>query len=166
MNLADLRQSLLNRAKELILQDGDISPVVFFIRDQEIVGMAPAPTELVPKEIEKPLRMRVALWTLGVMLRATPPPAAWDSVILVSTGWTVKSAVGDPVPKPPLAKHPERVEALVAVHSCGHNNHNAELIPFSRTPDGPVFEESLGKGEKVESLLLDAFWEGYKGKAK
>jgi len=161
MGLTEIKEPLLTKAKEIILEKGDVAPIVFFVKEQRVVGMAPVQTELVPERIEERFKPRAAMYILGLRVRIIPTPEPWDSICYIATMWTVKTVPGEPPPKPPLAEHPMRVEVLTITFSRGKGDHEMEAIPFYRSPDGPVFQEPLEKVERVESRLLDAFWAGY-----
>jgi len=159
--LEEIKGTILKTARETILDEGDIAPTVFFVREQRVVGIGPLGTVPVPERIEEHLKTRVAMYLLGGLMKLKPPPEEWDSVAFISTAWMVKPEPGEPMPRPPLAEHPRRVEVVILTYSRGQGDHNMEIIPFFRTPDGPVFEPPLEKADKIESPVMDAFWSGY-----
>jgi len=161
MGLESLKEPILGTAREMILREGDIPPTVFLVREQEVVGMAPLGTVPVPEQLERHMKTRVGMYFLGGLLRLKPPPVSWDSVAFISTAWMVSPTPEEPVPRPPLSEHPRRTEVLVLTYSRGQDDHDMEVIPFFRSPDGPVFEAPLEKAEKVESVVMDSFWKGY-----
>jgi len=161
MGLESLKGPILDTARQIVLDEGDVAPMVFFIREQKGVGIAPLGTVPVPERIEEHLKTRTAMYLLGAAVRVKPPPEKWDSVAFVAAAWMVKPEPGEPMPKPPLAEHPRRTEVLILTYSRGEGDHDMEAIPFFRSPDGPVFEPPLEKAEKIESAVMDAFWAGY-----
>jgi len=165
MGLEQIKEKILDTAREIILDEGDVAPMVFLIKEQEVIGVAPLGTVPVPERIEEHLKTRVAMYLLGGMMRIKPPPAKWDSIAFVATAWIVEPKPGEPEPKPPLSEHPRRTEGLILTYSRGEGDHDMEAISFFRTPDGPVFQAALEKAEKIESIVMDAFWAGYHLKA-
>jgi len=156
-----VKQPVLQAAREIVLDLGDVSPVVFLVKEQRIVTMTPLGTVPVPERIEENMKTRAAMYLYGGMVRVNPPPVEWDSVAFIATAWAVKPEPGEPMPKGPLARHPRRVEVLVFAYSRGPGDHDMEVIPFFRTPDGPVFEAPMERGTNIESLVMDSFWAGY-----
>jgi len=63
-----------------------------------------------------------------------------------------------------LSEHPKRILCITLSYSEGISKHKMLEVPFQKTPDGPVFEESLSEfeeGAKMESIVMDNFWRGY-----
>jgi len=162
--LEQIKDDIVKTAKEIILDEGDIAPMVFFIREQRVVGVSPLGTVPVPERVEEHMKTRVAMYLLGGLVRLQPPPIEWDSVAFVSTAWMVKAMPWEPEPRPPLSQHPRRTEVLILTYSRGEDDHDMEVIPFFRSPDGPVFEPPMEREEKVDSVVMDSFWRGYEFK--
>jgi len=81
------------------------------------------------------------------------------SVAFISEAWMVRTKEGQNPPKPPLSEHPEREEILVLVWGQKKGEYRSKMYVIEKVPDGPVFSE-MEEPEKVESYLLDVFFDG------
>ena len=171
MGLEKLKGPLLKTARKIILEEGDIYPMVFYTLKQEIVGMAPLAVEFGPLEPPGRFKTRVAMRLLGfaTRIKGIEYTKDFDAILLLSTAWSASAKTEEEKRELKrwvsegklLSDYPGKFETLILSYSEGLGKNSAEAIPFFRTPDGPVFEAPLGKPDRMESPVLDNFWRGY-----
>jgi len=159
----EVRKAILDTMKEELTDEGELLPMIFYIKDQEIVGATSPPLAL-DKHVAMSLTGLLTK-TIGFKFKKD-----FDSIVFAHSAWMV-IAEGDKELErwfkegKRVSEHPKKIEILLIVHSEGRGKHFSIAVPFYQTPDGPVFENPIESvGHRVESYLVDSFWKGYEAK--
>jgi len=170
-----IKKSILSAAREIMLNQ-PLCPMLFLSKKGGIVAIIPLvlfaeklKKEGLLKNLSEREKNRLVLRYIGNLLRKGG--IKFDSIYVVQEGWMLKAdALRSKeeflkcLEKGIIKDHPKKVEVLALLYSEGIGKHQAEAIPFFKTPDGPVFEEPISsKIFEVQSILLDNFWNGYGG---
>jgi len=137
-------------AREMILDYGSAMPTLFVdTKDEGIVAIP------LPQFTEK--TKHGMMFMLGLAFRKKKV----NSVAFVSEAWMVRVGEGESMPEPPLSEHPKREEILCLIWGR-KGNYQSKAYIIEKTPDGPLFSD-MGEPDRVESRLLDRFFEGLGG---
>jgi len=177
MGFEKLKDPVLSAAKETILNEGDLSPVVLFSLRDKIVSVIPL--RIFKEQVEKAgvperYQLRLAMALLGGATRLAREQFGkdFDAILLCHSAWIVKARGKEERTEieqwirqgRSLSEHPKRILCITLSYSEGISKHKMLEVPFQKTPDGPVCEESLSEfeeGAKMESIVMDNFWRGY-----
>jgi len=173
-----IRKTILTVAREIMLNE-PLSPMLFLSKEGRVVAILPLALlalrfekEQLFKNLSEKEKNRFVMRYAGSLVRERG--IEFDSIYVVQEGWMLRADAfrsGEEFTKWLLEKriqdHPEKVEVLTLSYSEGMGKHEVEAIPFFQTPEGPVVEQSISsKMLEVESILLDNFWDGYRGKGR
>ena len=141
----ELPDQILDIAREFFLDHGEISPILFLKKGDKISGVI-AFNQLSPE------RKYELMYSIGQRVRQEKVEV--EEVYFIHEGWMKK---GEP-PSLPIRDLPDKEECLVVTWGRKGKYKSRALI-IERTKDGPVFTP-IEEPDKVESPLLDKFWEG------
>jgi len=151
MKPEDIRK-MTDIAREMVLDQGTVPPALFLRTKDEGMVVVELP-ELTPETKYKTMFM------LGLAFKRRKV----SSVAFVSKAWMVRTKGRESPLKLPISEHPEKEEVLLVIWGTKKGKYRSKAYLIQQTPDGPVFTEEA-EPERVESYLLDTFFDGLESK--
>lgn len=149
-------------AVENALRDGGVQPVLLIQGSKEGVGIQVQ--ELAPTGEGRALQF----FSIGFTIAGLRSIGNLEQVFFVSEAW-MSAAQPDQPPTHPPSQDPNRIEVVIIfAHDVVKSESDAVMLEMIRNQRGDLTElrhlekTQKGQGDRLESVLLDAFTEGFK----